>query len=64
MASAGTGQRAVTQSSPVLAAAQPVAEVAETVRMPPPVRWFTTCLTRLLGMANPTPMLPEDWAPR
>ena len=21
---------------------------------------FTTCLTRLLGMANPTPMLPED----
>src|SRR4029450_13396338 len=40
---------------------QPVAEVADTVWMPP-VSWFTTCLTWLLGMANPTPMLPDSWA--
>jgi hypothetical protein len=35
-------------------------ELAETA-WTPPVSWFTTCSTRLLGMANPTPMLPEDW---
>ena len=37
---------------------QPLAELADTVWMPP-VNWFTICLTWLLGMANPTPMLPE-----
>jgi hypothetical protein len=43
----------------VLAATQPAAELAETV-WTPPVSWLTTCPTRLLGIANPTPMLPED----
>ena len=41
------------------AAGQPVVVLAETV-WTPPVSRFTTCSTRLLGVANPTPMLPED----